>query len=322
MASVWVPATFTAVVLLLSGGCYASSSGSWCYDSLICGPDTWSSQGHCNGKRQSPIDIVTSSVRHNPKLGAVTLSGYNDTKKLLEMKNTGKTVDIELGEGLQLSGPGLPATYTAKAFHLHWGDGVHKPGSEHYINGERYSMELHIVHTKNNTSLSEALKDPQGIAVLAFFVQGYEKAQGKTAEAWESFKKKLKEVEEKGEETKFDGSFSLQDLLGRPELDRYYRYPGSLTTPGCDEVVLWTIFADPILVSEDVVHAFPNELHSTDSSTGPHIENNYRPLQNIGDRKVESSAALKHKSAASIASPPVGLLLFISVATLASFLPA
>uniref|UniRef100_A0A670JE51 Carbonic anhydrase n=1 Tax=Podarcis muralis TaxID=64176 RepID=A0A670JE51_PODMU len=220
-------------------------TGSWCYDSLICGPDTWSSQGHCNGKRQSPIDIVTSSVRHNPKLGAVTLTGYNDTKKLLEMKNTGKTVDIELGEGLQLSGPGLPATYTAKAFHLHWGDGVHKPGSEHYINGERYSMELHIVHTKNNTSVSEALKDPQGIAVLAFFVQVRDwGGEGLCTSMLPA-----------GISTKFDGSFSLQDLLGRPELDRYYRYPGSLTTPGCDEVVLWTIFADPILVSEDVVSA-------------------------------------------------------------------
>ncbi|XP_061444368.1 carbonic anhydrase 4-like [Rhineura floridana] len=323
MAPVWVVPGALTVVLLLLGGCYASSEGSWCYDALQCGPDTWSSLGHCGGKRQSPINIIAKEVKYNPKLGAVTLTGYGDSKKLREIKNTGKTVDIELANGLQLTGHGLPATYTAKAFHFHWGDGPSKPGSEHYINGERYSMELHIVHTKNNMNVSDAVKDPQGIAVLAFFVEAYEKAKGKTAEAWESFTKNLEKVAEKGEVSDLDSSISLLDLLGSTDLTRYYRYPGSLTTPGCEEVVLWTVFADPILVPDEVVHAFPYALHTTESSNGPHIENNFRPLQKIGDRKVESSAALKEdgRSAASIVSQPVEFLLFIFVATLASFLP-
>ena len=31
---------------------------------------------------------------------------------------------------------------------------------------------------------------------------------------------------------------------------RFYRYYGSLTTPTCDELAVWTVFADPIYASE------------------------------------------------------------------------
>ncbi|XP_054849198.1 carbonic anhydrase 4-like [Eublepharis macularius] len=319
MGHLWVQGIFIAV--LLSGECHASSEGSWCYIDEACGPTTWESLGHCDGDRQSPIDIISSKAISNSTLGPVTLSkSYEDPKKLLEMKNTGKTVDVELGEGLFLSGPGLPGAYMAKSFHFHWGDGVSKPGSEHYIDGRQYSMELHIVHTRNNMSVSDALDDPQGIAVLGFFVQGSETAKGKTAKAWESLSKNLQDVKEKGEDKNLHSTVSLQDLLGPTNLGRYFRYSGSLTTPGCDEVVIWTVFADPILVPSKVVAFFPFSLRSTDSSEGPHLKNNFRPLQKISDRKVETSAFLTHRSAASRASQPVAfILLFLCISAFGFF---
>ncbi len=47
----------------------------------------------------------------------------------------------------------------------------------------------------------------------------------------------------------------MHQLLKGVDLSKYYRYNGSLTTPPCDEAVVWTIFKDPIRISRELVHA-------------------------------------------------------------------
>ncbi|XP_060110959.1 carbonic anhydrase 4-like [Heteronotia binoei] len=310
MALTRVQGIFT-MALLLSGTCYAAVEGPWCYNDNRCGPPTWVSHGHCGDSRQSPIDINTTEAVFNSSLGPVTLSGYDDYRKLREIKNTGKTVYVKLKDGLFLSGNGLPDVYKAKALHFHWGNGASKPGSEHCIDGRQYSMEFHIVHTRNNMSLSDALDDPQGIAVLAFFVQASKSAKGKTAKAWESFSKNLLRIIKKGSDSELKSTVSLQDLIGSTNLAHYYRYSGSLTTPNCNEVVIWTVFVEPILVPRKVVAFFPFCIRSTDSSSGPRLNNNFRPLQGLHNRMVEASAFLKPRLATSRASPPVAFILLL-----------
>ncbi|XP_044869048.1 carbonic anhydrase 4-like [Mauremys mutica] len=291
------------------------TAGPWCYDDPKCGPEAWAALGDCNSTRQSPINIVTPAAVRNPNLGPVCLTGYGDAGKLSSMKNTGKTVDVHLADGLRLSAQGLPATYTAKSFHLHWGQGEVRPGSEHFINHKGFSMELHIVHTKNDLSTTDALKDPEGIAVLAFFIQAT--AHARPSPSWKSFTQHLEKVALKGKKTNLDGSFSLRGLLDSVDLARYYRYQGSLTTPNCDEVVVWTVFPDPILVPPDVVAAFPSILNSTDSHAGPRLQNNYRPLQSLGNRQVQASAALRVAPSSSSTPRPAALIpLLISIAAI------
>ena len=51
--------------------------------------------------------------------------------------------------------------------------------------------------------------------------------------------------------------FSLKKFLNGFEIDNYFRYSGSLTTPDCDEIVEWIVIESPILtVSEEQLLEF------------------------------------------------------------------
>ncbi len=49
-------------------------------------------------------------------------------------------VNIE-SEGVRVAGGGLPGTFQAAQFHMHWG-GQSDRGSEHLIDGMAYPMEV------------------------------------------------------------------------------------------------------------------------------------------------------------------------------------
>ena len=61
------------------------------------------------------------------------------------------------------------------------------------------------------------------------------------------------EVIDAGTETTLTSLVSLKDLLPR-ETTSFYRYSGSLTTPNCDEIVIWTVFDNPVKISEKQVY--------------------------------------------------------------------
>uniref|UniRef100_A0A3B3ZDC5 Alpha-carbonic anhydrase domain-containing protein n=1 Tax=Periophthalmus magnuspinnatus TaxID=409849 RepID=A0A3B3ZDC5_9GOBI len=210
---------------------------------------------HCAGSRQSPIDIVSEKATYDRRLTAFTFNNFSSKTALSKIENTGNTVKVTLASGVSVSGGGLSEQYEGVQFHLHWGNGSSVPGSEHTVNSKRYAMEV-SVHTTD---------------------WAYDNTTGEPA-AWKTLTSYLSKITEKGQSAPLSESLSLDDLLPGVDRTKYYRYLGSLTTPNCDEAVVWTVFKDPVKVSKDLIDLFAKTVR-TGNSTSPHMVNVYRGIQ-------------------------------------------
>ncbi|KAL3051388.1 hypothetical protein OYC64_001606 [Pagothenia borchgrevinki] len=249
-----------AAVCVLVPSVHCATDAGWCYHNESCSDTNWPTlfPSYCAGSRQSPIDIVSASATADSNLTAFTFTNYNSNSALKKIENTGKTVKIALSSGIKISGGGLSDPYDSLQFHLHWGNGSSVPGSEHTVNGKRYPMELHIVNSKatynGNTGL--AVKDSTGLAALGFFIEEMSgDATGQPAK-WNVLSSYLSDIENSGSSMAVASGISLDDLLEGVDRTKYYRYLGSLTTPACNEAVVWTVFKDTIKVSKDVIDRF------------------------------------------------------------------
>ncbi|XP_042546680.1 carbonic anhydrase 4 [Dipodomys spectabilis] len=267
----------------------ATSGQHWCYEiqakevnSNCLGPDQWS--GDCHKSRQSPINIVSSKAKVNHSLGHFSFFGY-DKKQKRTVQNNGHSVMVLLGKEARLSGGGLAAQYQATQFHLHWSQELDR-GSEHTLDGERFAMEMHIVHEKETEASNQAQSSEDKIAVLAFLVEEGDKMN----EGFEPLVEALQNIPEPDMNTTMRES-SLMDLLpNREKLKDYFRYLGSLTTPSCDETVIWTVFKEPIQLHREQILAFSQKLFY-DKGQKLNMSDNVRPVQRLGNRVVFRSRA-------------------------------
>ncbi|KAJ3587556.1 hypothetical protein NHX12_011153 [Muraenolepis orangiensis] len=278
------------VVCGLAGLTCASDSIAWCYHDPSCGPDAWPtivSPQFCCGSRQSPINIVTDAATEDSSLTSFSFSNFHDNSALTKISNTGHAVKVAL-ENVAVSGGGLSGGYQALQFHLHWGNGAAVPGSEHTVDGRRYPMEMHIVTMKesHHGDLEQALKDPQGLAALGFFIEVDDDSLPAAPGCWSTLATYLKRITNEGVSADITAKISLDDLLVGVDLTRYYRYMGSLTTPACDEAVVWTVFKDTIKVSKDVIDLFSTTVRIGGASSLL-MTDTYRNIQ--PDQRVYST---------------------------------
>ncbi|KAG7273072.1 hypothetical protein CRUP_010044 [Coryphaenoides rupestris] len=229
---------------------YASPSNSSDF-----GPQHWSSLpgAFCGGAQQSPVNIVLRDVEEDPKLDQpFSFTNFDDRKAMDYIINTGHTVKCMLKQGMEVSGGGLAHTYSILQFHFHWGDeSDHPEGSEHTVDSVKYPMEMHIVTKRNDLTLEAAVNTSDGLAVLAFFMEAvYEKSGGT-------------ESEHVCSRSDIHEDMSLDDLLGAVDRSFYYRYNGSLTTPTCNPVVVWTVFREPIRMDKTIALGYQNVYRPT-----------------------------------------------------------
>ncbi|XP_028716202.1 carbonic anhydrase 15 isoform X1 [Peromyscus leucopus] len=312
------------------------STGTWCYDSQDpeCGPTHWKELAPaCGGPAQSPINIDLRLVQRDYTLEPFIFQGYD--KAPLDpwtLENNGHTVLLQVSSGQQncpgIRGAGLPSPgYRLLQLHFHWGSPGHK-GSEHSLDQKHGSMEMHMVHMNTKyRDLREAQRHPDGLAVLAVLLvisqtfhlgpshlwkQTHTEPQ--SLSHWNSLQEEdrdntnfsaivsaLKNLSLPGVSVNLTSTFPLASLLpSAVGLLRYYRYSGSLTTPGCEPAVLWTVFENTVPIGRAQVAQF-----QTIPQTGPPglhprpLVDNLRPQQPLGGRRVLASPGASLRSSVS-----------------------
>ncbi|XP_019362462.1 PREDICTED: carbonic anhydrase 15-like [Gavialis gangeticus] len=274
----------------------AATGGQWCYDSQDpkCGPGHWKDfKATCGGDNQSPINIDRHRLLRDSNLGDILFEGYDQAPPgKWRLTNDGHTVMMILEgesimEHINITSGGLPDKYRALQFHFHWGS-LTGNGSEHTIDGHQYPMEMHIVHMNvKYKSITEAKGHPNGLAVLSFLF----KASDTDNSNYNTIVAGLKNISREGDFVDLSSTFCLDNLLpDTAQLSKYYRYKGSLTTPDCSEVVIWTVFEEPILISQSQLNAFVTTVHfPAAGSTLLKMTNNFRSPQPLKNRKVYAS---------------------------------
>ncbi|CAN6275605.1 unnamed protein product [Urochloa humidicola] len=226
------------------------------------GPDHWGTLSpnftQCaKGKSQSPIDIWTAGAVYNPALQPL----HRDYTVA-----NGTLVDNVFNIGLRFDGGAGNVTIDGKQYRLkqiHW----HSP-SEHTFNGQRFPLELHMVHASDDGNVTVVAMLYRFGRPDPFFLQIQDKLAALYAEGCDA---------EKGAPVPA-GVVSLWPL--RLHSHGYYRYVGSFTTPPCTENVVWNVLAKVREMTVDQAAALMAPLEKE-------YRHNNRPTQPMNGRIVQ-----------------------------------
>jgi len=268
------------VAFVCISGVSITSGANWNYiTNSAYGPSKW--EGPCsNGTRQSPIDINSTAATYE-SMAAFNLQNYATVLSVnFTGENNGHSLQINVPPFRYfVNGGGLLGNFTTAQFHLHWGSSDSK-GSEHKIDGKQYAAEIHFVSFNvKYADLSTAANESDGLAVLGAFLE----VSGNGNSYYDKIFTPAAQLVNASSTVNIT-AFKLSDLLPA-NMSKFYRYPGSLTTPNCYESVKWTVFSDPIKVSSAQISA----LRLIKANSTMNLVDNFRPIQSLGSRTVRVS---------------------------------
>ena len=258
----------------------------WDYDHHHKHQENWI--GVCKeGKRQSPIDLKTEYAN---KVRLTThplkFNGY-DKQLAAQVENNGHTVKITFSDGpdddIWVKDEGISVSrYEFAQAHFHWGEDDHQ-GSEHTIDGKAFPMEMHLVHwnLEAGKTMQDAVKKSTGTSLE---VLGMHFKIGKTNEKLRDVFDAIKQVQKHNQTASIKHGIRLNDLLPS-NTDALYRYEGSLTTPGCSEIVMWTVFKEKIEIDAKQM-AIMRSITYDHKGNEELMFNNYREVQLENGREI------------------------------------
>lgn len=254
-------------------------SGDWGYGDDN-GPDTWPDHfPTCGGERQSPVAIDTGEAETDIPQMPFVFSGYVKPTTAT-LTNTGHSVQVNMDINASVTGGSLTGAFVFHQFHFHWG-AANTRGSEHTLDGKRFPAELHLVHYRESYgSWEEAVKHEDGVVVFSVLLELHDTDNPNL----QPIVNGLLDVVSPHETAPI--SPVVLDSLLPDNVDHFFSYSGSLTTPGCNEVVEWIIFNDRIPISSSQLRQF-RELNADEDGTK--LQDNFRPLQPLNDRGVYRS---------------------------------
>lgn len=143
----------------------------------------------------------------------------------------------------------------------------------------RFGLELHIVsHNQRYANFSEAVQNKQGVAVLGVMFHVSDQVNPVLKNILDSAEAVK---DEPGESNEIKGLFSPLQLLPN-DRSSYFRYEGSLTTPSCDEAVIWTVLDHTIPFAIAQIERF-KQVKDVD---GALLTHNFRQLQRLNSRPL------------------------------------
>ncbi|TMX00156.1 hypothetical protein EJD97_001306 [Solanum chilense] len=218
------------------------------------GPAKWGEiSSNCNGNLQSPIDLDNKVVEVVSNLG-ILQKYYKPSNATL----------VNRGHDIMLRWDGdagyLKINETQyQLLQIHW----HTP-SEHSIDGKRYDMEAHLVHMSSDGKIAviailyeigllpdDLLTILEGDLIAVADKKGAEKPMG-----------------------------IIDPNIIKLDVNIYYRYIGSLTTPPCTQGVVWTIDGKVNSVTARQIKLLQDAVVNG-------FESNARPVQPLNGRSIE-----------------------------------
>lgn len=252
---------------------YAENGANWADQPInfLCG----------NGTQQSPIDLT--GARHNMALNLdVNVTAYNNFTAGQVQKLT-HTVQVDLTSGSfeKTFQTTAASKFVAKQLHFH-------SPSEHTIDGKHCDIEMHIVHSYEDGSYG-------GVIGIMF--------DREAGDEENAFIKQIEPVFALGEQRlkTTASNINVRSFLEGIDMEAFYSYDGSLTTPPCTEGIKWSVLKQVLPLSTAQFDKFSAQWGE---------EGNNRVVQELNGRTIFAEASSYTMSAAIIGAAILTQALF------------